>query len=401
MNYETGTFPQKTGEAESDMYDAEGDVQRKKRRNILIAAGVAVLVLGGGWYAMSKSSSPAPTAAQEQTKGAASAPAVTVIVPGRAQVDHVITATGMIAARREMPVGSVGEGGQVVRVLVEPGQWVRQGQVLATIDRQVQVPQLEQLSAQIRVAEADARLAQSELDRANALVSRGFISTADVERKTATRDSANARVRVARAQLTEARARVSRLDIRAPDAGLILTRQVEPGQVVGAGSGVLFRMARGGEMELLANVSETEIPNISAGARADVTPVGSTQGFTGQVWQVSPIINAETRQGVARIALSYAPGLRPGGFAEARIVSGSGQATLLPESAVLNDQKGSYVYVVGADNKVQRVDVTVGQVSDAGVSVTGGISGNERIVLSAGGFLNPGDAVRPVTQRRQ
>jgi RND family efflux transporter MFP subunit len=324
-----------------------------------------------------------------------------VIVPGRAQVDHVITATGMIAARREMPVGSVGEGGQVVRVLVEPGQWVRQGQVLATIDRQVQVPQLEQLSAQIRVAEADARLAQSELDRANALVSRGFISTADVERKTATRDSANARVRVARAQLTEARARVSRLDIRAPDAGLILTRQVEPGQVVGAGSGVLFRMARGGEMELLANVSETEIPNISAGARADVTPVGSTQGFTGQVWQVSPIINAETRQGVARIALSYAPGLRPGGFAEARIVSGSGQATLLPESAVLNDQKGSYVYVVGADNKVQRVDVTVGQVSDAGVSVTGGISGNERIVLSAGGFLNPGDAVRPVTQRRQ
>lgn len=400
MNYETGQIVQETGNPHDNERFTDDRAQQKRRRNILIAAGVAVLVIGGGWYALAKSSSSAAPATQEEAKAGAR-PSVTVIVPGRSQVDQVITATGLIAARREMPVASVGEGGQVVRVLVEPGQWVRQGQILATVDRQVQTQQLDQLSAQIRVAQADARLAQSELERANALVSRGFISTADVERKTATRDSANARVRVAVAQLAEARARVGRLDIRAPEAGLILTRQVEPGQVVGAGTGVLFRMARGGEMEMLANVSEAEIPHVIVGSRAEVTPVGSAQAFSGQVWQVSPIINADTRQGVARIALSYRPGLRPGAFGEARIISGSGQATLLPESAVQNDQKGSYVYVVGADNKAQRVDVTIGQVSDAGVSIISGLSGNERIVLSAGGFLNPGDAVRPVLQRRQ
>lgn len=400
MQYETGKMTQETGTAAPADWDIEDEGQQKKRRrNILIAAAAGVLVIGGGWYAMSKSgASDAPSAASAPN---AAAPTVTVIIPGRSQVDQVITATGAIGARREMPIGSVGEGGQVTRVLVEPGQWVNAGQVLATVDRQVQAQQVDQLSAQIRVAQADARLAQSELDRAQALVARGFISAADIDRKTATRDAANARVRVAQAQLGETRARVGRLDIRAPAAGLILTRQVEVGQVVGAGTGVLFRMARGGEMELLANVAEGEITHITQGTRATVTPVGTTQQFTGQVWQVSPVINPETRQGVVRVALAYNPALRPGGFAEAVIVSGSGQASVVPESAVMNDTTGSFVYVVKPDNKVERVAVTIGQVSDAGVSILSGITGQEKIVLSAGGFLNPGDTVKPVLQRPQ
>ena len=98
-----------------------------------------------------------------------------------------------------MPVGVAGEGGQVVRVLVEPGQWVSAGQVLAVIDRSVQAQQAAQLAAQIEVARADLRLAQNELDRAQSLVSRGFISQADLDRKRATRDAAAARVRVAQA----------------------------------------------------------------------------------------------------------------------------------------------------------------------------------------------------------
>src|SRR3546814_3579892 len=118
--------------------------------------------------------------------GAANVPAITVMVPGLQSVQTAIAANGSSAARRERPVGVVGEGGQVVSVLVEPGQWVRAGQALAVIDRTVQTQQAASLAASIRVAQADADLAQSELERAEALVSRGFISKADMDRKRAT-----------------------------------------------------------------------------------------------------------------------------------------------------------------------------------------------------------------------
>src|SRR3546814_11391788 len=98
-----------------------------------------------------------------------------------------------------------------------------------------------------------------------ALVGRGFISKADIDRKTATRDAARARVDVAIAQVRESVAREGRLDIRAPEAGLVLTRDVETGQIVGSGSGVLFPVAKGGDMDMLATVSEGDLSHVAAG----------------------------------------------------------------------------------------------------------------------------------------
>src|SRR3546814_17160045 len=92
----------------------------------------------------------------------------------------------------------------------------------------------------MRISDWSSDVGSSDL-RAKQLVSRGFISQADIDSKTATRDAAVARVNVAKATLAETQARNGRLDIRAPAAGLVLTRDVEPGQIVSAGSGVLFR----------------------------------------------------------------------------------------------------------------------------------------------------------------
>ena len=113
---------------------------------------------------------------------------VSVTVPGRTSAARQITATGTLAARREMPVGVAGEGGMVQRVLVEPGQWVGAGQVLALVDRSVQVQSAASIASQVNVARADAALAQQELERAQALVARGFVSKADVQRRIATRN---------------------------------------------------------------------------------------------------------------------------------------------------------------------------------------------------------------------
>lgn len=369
--------------------DSSGPDGRFPRRNWIIAIAVLVLLVGA-WWLMHKGSAEPEGAAKQQAQ------VVTVVVPGVTTIAAEITASGTIAARREMPVGVAGEGGQVVRVLVDAGDWVQAGQTLAVIDRAVQTQQIASQAANVEVAAADARLAQANLDRALKLVERGFISKADVDRLTATRDAAVARVRVARASLGELGARAARLNIVAPAAGLVLTRAAEPGQIVSPGTGVLFSMARDGEMEMQARLSEADLARLSVGATAEVVPVGSSRTFTGQIWQVSPTINQTTREGVARIALNFDRALRPGGFATATLRSGTINAPLLPESAILSDDKGSFVYVVGQDNKVERRPVRTGEVSAKGIAVTEGLSGRERIVLRAGGFLNPGDKVQPV-----
>jgi len=390
MNYETGSL-----DGEPLALEGPADPARR-RRVILISVVVALLVAGVVAWFVFGGKKPAPTTAPGDQMAS-----VTVVVPGRQPVARTISATGSLAARREMPVGVAGEGGMVTRVLVEPGQWVGAGQVLATVDRSVQTQTAASLSAQIGVARSDLTLAQAELERAQQLVDRGFISKADVQRRAATRDAAIARLKVAQATAAEQGARNRQLDIRAPAAGLILTRGVEPGQIVNGASGVLFRMAKGGEMEMRAQLAESDLVTLRAGARATVTPVGDVRAFTGEVWQVAPIIDATTRQGIARIALRYDPALRPGGFASATIVAGASTSPELPQSAIQSDDQGNFVYVVDAQDKVQRRNVRLGTVSEKDVAIAEGLAGTERVVLSAGAFLNVGQKIRPIRQKAQ
>ncbi|VVT15271.1 Secretion protein HylD [Sphingomonas sp. EC-HK361] len=389
MSYESGNL-------EGEPLAIEGPDAPRSRRRLFVGAGIVVIAILIAVWAFSggkKDGAKTSGVPVEQV------PSVTVVVPGRHTVDRTINATGSLAARVDMPVGVAGEGGLVTRVLVQPGQWVGAGQVLATVDRSVQTQTAASLDASVAVARSDLAIAQSNLDRASKLVDRGFISKADLEQKAATRDAAAARVKVAQAQLSETRARNGRLDIRAPAAGLVLTRAVEPGQIVGAGSGTLFRMAKGGEMEMRAQLAETDLMGLPVGAQAQVTPVGDTKAFPGQVWQVSPVIDPQTRQGIARIALKYDPALRPGGFASATIVGGAAQAPELPQSAIQSDDAGNFVYVIGAGDKIERRGVKIGTVSDNSVAIADGLNGTERVVLSAGAFLNPGQKIKPVVQK--
>lgn len=368
----------------------------KSRRNIIIAI-VAVLALAVAAY-MLLGGKPGEGDAAAETGGRGQIPTVTVVVPGQSQVARTVTASGALAARRDQPVGVAGEGGLVRAVLVDAGTWVRQGQVLATIDRSVQAQTAAQLAAQVSAARADAALAQNEYERSAALVDRGFVSKADLDRKKAARDAAVARVRVAEAQLGATRAQIGRLDVRAPKSGLILARNVEVGQIVSAGSGALFRLAEGGEMEMRAQMSQQDLALVRTGMPVGVTPIGADRTFSGRIWQVSPVIDPTSRQGQVRISVPYDAAIRPGGFAEAKIAAGSMTAPLLPQSAVLSDEKGNYVYILNGKNEVQRRDVKIGSVDEQGVTVSEGINGTETVVLSAGPFLNPGQKVSPKRQ---
>jgi RND family efflux transporter MFP subunit len=375
---------------------------RSRRRRWVIIGIVALLAIAAVALAMmlgrgATKPEGAQTAAAEG-KGAGQVPTVTVIVPGRSQVARVISASGPLAARRDQPVGIAGQGGRVVRVLVDAGSWVRAGQVLAVVDRSVQAEQAKQLAAQVDAARANAALAQSNYERALALKGRGFVSQSEIESKKATRDAAYAQVRVAQATLGATRAQIGQLNVVAPASGLILARDVEVGQVVSPGSGALFRLAEGGQMEMRAQLSQQDLAFVHVGMPASVTPVGAETSIAGSVWQVAPVIDPQTRLGDVRIAIPYTPAVKPGGFAEARITAGGTTAPMLPQSAVLSDQKGNYVYIVNAKDEVERRDITIGTLDDDGVTIAQGLSGNEPVVLSAGPFLNPGQKIHPKRQ---
>jgi len=397
MNYETTM----------DLSDAPGtrvdeielDGSRTRRRRIIIAVVVAAVMLVLAAWMMSRGGDD-DKALEASAQNAP--PTVTVVEPGRTTVTGLINSTGSLAATHEVAVGVVGEGGRVISVPVQVGDWVRRGQVLAVIDRSVQNQQAAGAAAQIEVAKADAALAQSNLDRGLKLVGRGFISKADIDRLTSTRDAAVARVKVAQASYREMLERNARLNIVAPVGGLILDRKVEVGQVLSAGGqNPPFTMAQDGQMELLAKVGEDDLGSIAVGSTAQVTPVGADRAFTGRIWKKEPTIDTTDRQGVVRIALPYDPAIHPGGFASAVINGGTVVAPRLPESAIMSDEKGSYVYVVGKGDKIERRAVKTGTVTDEGTAIVSGLSGTERVILRAGGFLNPGDKVRPVLPTRR
>jgi RND family efflux transporter MFP subunit len=369
------------------------DRSRRKRQLVIAAAVAVALIVLAAAMLFGRGTSEEAAQKAGAAAGGSQVPMVTVVVPGRSQVGRTIVASGPLAARRDQQVGIAGSGGRVVRVLVDAGSWVNQGQVLAVVDRSVQAQQAAQLAAQIDAARANAALAQNNYERAVALKSRGFVSQAEIDSKKATRDAANAQVRVAQAQLNATRAEIGRLNITAPTSGLILARNVEAGQVVGAGSGALFRMAEGGQMEMRAKMAQQDLASVTVGMPAAVTIIGSDRSVQGSVWQIAPVIDPQSRLGEVRIAIPYTGGIRPGGFAEARISGGATSAPMLPQSAVLSDDKGNYVYVINGKKEVERRPVKIGTVNDSGVTIAEGLSGNEAVVLSAGPFLNPGQKV--------
>ena len=143
----------------------------RRRRQLVIVGAIAALVLfvvGLGFLTSQRSNSNG-AAARGPGASAGQIPSVSVVVPGTSQVSRVITASGPLGAKRDQPIGIPGQGGRVVRVLVDAGSWVRGGQVLAVVDRSVQAQQANQLAdgpSERRIAEAQfAMLRLHHLDK--------------------------------------------------------------------------------------------------------------------------------------------------------------------------------------------------------------------------------------------
>jgi RND family efflux transporter MFP subunit len=357
-----------------------------------IAGGVGVLlaILALVWAITSTrpAAPPAPGAADQDL------PLVTVTKPEFKSVTGNVTFTGTISARYDMPIGAEGEGGRIVAVMVEAGDRVKKGQVLARLDPSVTMAQVNQLAATVDQAVAQAALSEAEYQRGKGVEAAGALSAEEIERRRAASITDAARAKVAAAQLAEAQARLGRTQIRAPSDGLVLTRTAEVGQTAMPGGEPLFRLASGSEIEMRGQIAEQDIAAVQVGQPASVYLTGIAEPFKGKVRLLGAVINPETRLGDIRIELEPHPSLRPGAFARAQVRVSEAERAVLPQTAVLADAQGNYVLIVNDKDETERRAVHVADTTAEGFVIDSGLKGDERVIATAGGFLRAGEKVR-------
>ncbi|MGQ3018023.1 efflux RND transporter periplasmic adaptor subunit [Phenylobacterium sp.] len=353
-------------------------------------APAALAVLMAGLVGLSACSEDAPRETAEQQ-----ARAVTVVPIGSQPLTGSVSASGPLVPREEAAVSAEIAGYRVARVLVEPGAYVRAGQTLAVLDGALLQSQLQQQQAALAQAEVQAEQAASQAARVEGLEGQGVLSNEQIEQRQFQARTAEAQVRAQAAGLADLRARQARLSVSAPVSGLVLARNVRPGDQSGAGSTPWFVIARDGLIELQAEVSEADLARIRPGQSVQVT-LQNGETVLGKVRLVSPQVNAQTQLGTVWISLPNRPSIRAGGFASADFQGGGADALTVPETAVRYDGDGASVMVVGEDNRVKRVAVSTGARGGGLVELVRGPPAGSLVVESAGSFLLENDLVRPV-----
>lgn len=363
----------------------------------------------------------------EQIRKDAQVPAVSVTTALVRKVADDLVVTGTLLPRDEILVTPEIDGNRITEVLVEEGAFVKRGDVLVRLSRELierqiaqqkanidkaaaAVPQAENSIAQAEAAETEARLAYG---RATQLMQTGNATVVTIEARTSALRQAEGRTAFARnglvsakADLEQARAlgdelqlRLTRTEVRAPDDGIVSRRTARVGSTAFATAEPLFRLIARGEIELEGDVIETKLPLIREGRPAWIE-LGDGERVKGRVRVVYPEVDRNSRLGKVRISLEPNPTLRIGSFARGGVEVARKRGVTIPQTAVLyGGAKDVSVFVVSG-GIVKARQVRVGLADDNDVQIQEGLSEGEAVVLRAGSFLRDGDRVRAVHVRR-
>jgi HlyD family secretion protein len=382
-------------------------------RNVLLTTIFAAALLAGAAYA------------QEADAPAANngAPTISVIVAQKKQIAQDLVVTGSFAAGANVLVSALVSGYSVVEILAEEGDAVKAGQVLARLDANDVEIQLIQNSASL--SSNDAELAQaknkieqakinkdralSDLNRTKKLRSTGVSTVEQFDQRQAAYDLAAAEFEASKLALVTAKAgregieaqrkemelRKSRTEIKAPVDGYISARLVEYGTISNPGGGAMFNIVAKGQVKLVAEVPESDLPKVKIGQKASIVVNGYDKALIGDVALISPEVDQATRMGKAHIKLAEGVRIPLGAFGRATVSLAEGEGVALPLTAVTFGEDGPTVQVV-KNGKVEVRKVITGLVSTTDIEITDGVVPGETFVARAGSFVRDGDVVNPV-----
>ena len=350
----------------------------------------AILVLGSTAALLYTGTSRAADEAPADT----ARPALTVSTaqPQRGAVPLRLAANGNVAAWQEASIGAQSNGLRLDAVLVNVGDVVKAGQVLARFSPETVQADVAQARASLLEAQAVAAEATDNAERARSLQATGALSQQQIQQFTTAGQTAQARVAVARALLQAQELRLQHTQVRAPDSGVISARTATVGAVLGTGT-ELFRMVRKGRLEWRAEVTATELARIQPGAKARITGASGTT-IEGTVRMVAPTVDPQTRNALVYVDLPPTPDFRAGMFARGEFALGSSDALTIPQEALVVRDGFAYVFVVGPQQRVQQRKVQTGRRIADRVEILSGLEADMSVAVRGAGFLNDGDLVR-------
>ncbi len=337
-------------------------------------------------------------------------------------VDRVI-ATGTLKPVDEIYVQPLVDGLSVDKLNVDIGDRVEAGASLAELSKDSLILQKSQLEAnrakaQAGVAQSKAQVIEAQAnyddavrqrDRAQRLGQSGSGSVSQVEQTAAAADVARARLDAARqavtvgeadikvvdAQIDDIDLKLSRTSVKTPVAGVVSAKNARVGAIASGAGNPLFTVIKDNAIELVADLSETDIQKVEAGQKAVISVAGGNRKIEGKVRLVSPTVDATSRLGSVHILLPTDSPARAGMYGSAEIVIASTNALALPLSAITSGREGSTARRV-ENGVVKQVAVEIG-IQDSGfVEIRTGLAAGDMVVEKAGAFVRDGDKINPV-----
>jgi RND family efflux transporter MFP subunit len=316
---------------------------------------------------------------------------VATVAPRTQTIARDVRASGAMAAWEEIQIGAALQGVRVEAVLVEVGDAVRKDDVVVRLDARTVTAQLARTDAAVREAQASLVLAESRARRTRALAAESLVPAQNVDDVDAAEAQARAQLETAQANRAVAQLQVDFAVVRAPEAGVISARSVQPGQVVG--NSELLRLIRGGRLEWRAELDEADLMRVALGAPVELDGVDGAQ-VAGRVRQVAPGIDTGRRTGTVYVDVPRPGALRAGAFAQGRIVLGEGTALTVPAEAVVRRDGRAYVFLVDKDQRARQRLVELGVETGDALEIRSGLDATDAVVARGAGFLNDGDLVR-------
>ncbi len=304
-----------------------------------------------------------------------------------------LAVNGDIAPWQEAIIGSEANGLRLSHVLVNVGDVVKKGQLLATFAAETIDADVAQAKASLMEAEATAAEAKSNADRARTLQNTGAMSNQQIDQYTTAADTAKARVEVARAAVNSQQIRLKNTKIYAPDRGVISSRTATEGAVVGAGS-ELFRLIRQARLEWRAEVISSDLPKIKIGMAANIVTADGAS-LKGTVRKIAPMVDTQTRNTIVYVDLAGYKTAKAGMFAKGEFILGQSNTLAVPQQALVLRDGFSYVFTVN-NQRAKQLKVQTGRRLGGLVEVVSGLAENQPVVASGGAFLSDNDLVKVV-----
>ena len=319
---------------------------------------------------------------------------VNAVTVSTAQSDVVITLTGLVEAKQSFNA-SFPTGGEVVAVAVQAGQKVRKGDVLAELDSTQARESVRAAEAILRAGEAAYLQATQTAERERVLAKQGYASQSALDQAEEALKNAASALDQARSQLQKAQKTLTDTTVVASQDAIVTSRDVEPGQVVGAAQSIVQLAALTGREAVFIAPTDYELKDIIGREVALRTLEPPERTLTGRISYVSPVIDSGTG-GVklkAALAEDEAAKLVLKEPVEGRIALMLGKAISVPAASVTRYDSAPAVWVVGADGKVAARPVVIARYSTDRVYLQSGLEDGDVVVAEGTNLLYPGRTV--------